>query len=41
VQVNQDGKKIDKLKEHSALFLRINNRFEVLANLKDTFYPTD
>lgn len=41
VQMNQDGKKIDKLKEHSAPFVRINNRFEVLANLRGTSYPTD
>jgi hypothetical protein len=27
VQMNQDGKKVDKLKEHSAPFLKINNQF--------------
>jgi hypothetical protein len=32
VQMNQDGKKRDKIKEHSAPFVRINNCFEVLAN---------
>jgi hypothetical protein len=41
MQMDQDMKRIDKLNEYNAPSVRINSRFEVLANLKDTTYTTD
>jgi hypothetical protein len=38
MQMDQDMKGIDKLNEYNAPSVRINSRFEVLANLKDTTY---